>query len=447
MQGFIKAMFPVLAGLLVASCGGGGDGVQSQPPNVRALGQPLTPIESALCAGSLADAVTVSYRLVDGICTRYFKPLSPRTAQVATATTKTVDGPALMAWAEQQYPQYFSGASVAGTYGIYSYRFYQSTQNYLAIGDGGVYVLGPITDGEVLFVGTLASFICQVYPNCGLVVSEATASPYVTQGNVHDLLKNWRSTQSLGGTVIIYSHNTDGTTGGLFQRTTGVCSGQIEADGSITYTSGGQAIKYQYEDSSGATNTFGASRAKLYPTNTSINQADASTYIEIIKDVGYRIVHNSSSLEQWCAGPSLYDIAGRFPNVDGHAGSASGTYIGRVADVPMDNWFATTTLPSYVKRDAPCKATVNSLGQITVMIGGVTLPVFYTTDLLKDQTVTHTMFSASPLVNPKITYALEYGATGFSGAFMVHIAPMTYYDNASPSFISDWSVACVTTKQ
>ena len=374
-------------------------------------------------------------------------PVSTPSTATSAPIVRTVDGPSILAWAEAQYPQYFHGTIEDGTYDAYTYRHYRSTGNYIGIANGSVYLVGTLTNGEVLFVGTLASFICQVYPNCG-VITTVPVGRYATQGPMHELVKTMGYTGGRG-TVMLYTHNADGTTGGLFQRTTDECSVQINADGSATYTSGGQARKYNYEDTVGAGITSSSTVAKLYPFDTSVNSADTTAYIEFDKAWGsFRLVKDGAPLEQYCGGTSLYDIAGRFPAVDGRASLNQGTYVGR-ADVPFGRQSPAAPLPSYVKASASCNATINPLGQITVTIGGVTLPVFFTTDLNLDQSVMRTMFSDYPLLHPANTYTLQYGAsqsaTGF--AFMLGFAPLTYYDSANPSFISDWSVACATTRQ
>jgi sugar lactone lactonase YvrE len=80
---------------------------------------------------------------------------------------------ALMDWAESEYPQYFPGHSADQTLGPYTYRFYPSTLNYLGVSsDGGIYVLGRISGGELVRVAGIGDYVCRVYPQ--------TCTPRVT---------------------------------------------------------------------------------------------------------------------------------------------------------------------------------------------------------------------------------------------------------------------------
>jgi hypothetical protein len=73
-----------------------------------------------------------------------------------------------VAWAESTYPQFFNGSVVTGTEGIFQYRYYPATRNYLALGGtDGLYAMGPVTGGQIMSVGTLDTLSCSVYPaNC-----------------------------------------------------------------------------------------------------------------------------------------------------------------------------------------------------------------------------------------------------------------------------------------
>jgi hypothetical protein len=71
---------------------------------------------------------------------------------------------AFFSWAERAYPGFFTGAATEGVAGIYSYRFYPASGNYLALANGGVYVLGPISAGAIQFVAPRTAFACQITP-------------------------------------------------------------------------------------------------------------------------------------------------------------------------------------------------------------------------------------------------------------------------------------------
>ncbi len=99
----------------------------------------------------------------------------------------------LFTWAAAAYPAYFPGTPSAERYQQYDYRFYASG-NYLAVDEADdVYVLGPVTDHQVLFVGHLADFASQV-----------TA---------------WQATQPVSayrGTVLISAWKADGSVGSIY---------------------------------------------------------------------------------------------------------------------------------------------------------------------------------------------------------------------------------------
>jgi alpha-tubulin suppressor-like RCC1 family protein len=85
----------------------------------------------------------------------------------AAAPQRTLDRPSLLAWAETHYGGFFRGTPQDGTFGPYAYRYYPATGNYIGFDGDDVYVLGPVSDDELLFVGTMSGFVCQVYPDCG----------------------------------------------------------------------------------------------------------------------------------------------------------------------------------------------------------------------------------------------------------------------------------------
>ena len=80
----------------------------------------------------------------------------------STASSPTARADCLFGWAERQYAQYFAPAGQpSASSAPYYYRYYPGTRNYLATSsvDGDVWVLGPISGGQVQSVGTLASFL------------------------------------------------------------------------------------------------------------------------------------------------------------------------------------------------------------------------------------------------------------------------------------------------
>jgi len=74
---------------------------------------------------------------------------------------------ALMDWAERNYAQFFPSHQADKILDPYVYRYYPETGNYLGVAGDKIYVLGPLSGGSLLNVGTLSDFSCRVYPaNC-----------------------------------------------------------------------------------------------------------------------------------------------------------------------------------------------------------------------------------------------------------------------------------------
>ena len=70
----------------------------------------------------------------------------------------------LFNWAEIQYPQLFPGRQQTQTYQQYQYRFYPDSGNYVGVAGRTVSVLGNLTGGQLVDVGTLGGFECVVVP-------------------------------------------------------------------------------------------------------------------------------------------------------------------------------------------------------------------------------------------------------------------------------------------
>jgi arabinogalactan endo-1,4-beta-galactosidase len=70
----------------------------------------------------------------------------------------------LFAWAEKTFPQHFSGSSQDGVYDIYTYRYYPGQGNYIGIAGTKVYILGPVSGGQIAYVGTLGELRCRIAP-------------------------------------------------------------------------------------------------------------------------------------------------------------------------------------------------------------------------------------------------------------------------------------------
>lgn len=119
--------------LLLAGCGGGDD-----PP-------------AALMSTNAA-------RLQPDLLPRQGSLVRVRNLQQARAA-RTPTASEVFDWAQRQFPEIFSSneANVFAEGGLI-YRFYPGTQHYLGVLDGNVLALGPLTQGQVVNVGTLQSF-------------------------------------------------------------------------------------------------------------------------------------------------------------------------------------------------------------------------------------------------------------------------------------------------
>jgi hypothetical protein len=86
----------------------------------------------------------------------------------AALTANTPDATHMLDWAELHYPQFFPSHQPDQTGYGYTYRYYAETGNYVGVSGSDVAVLGPISGGAILNVGTLPGFACDVDPAaCG----------------------------------------------------------------------------------------------------------------------------------------------------------------------------------------------------------------------------------------------------------------------------------------
>lgn len=65
-------------------------------------------------------------------------------------------------WAEQAYPGHLQPAGAGSElWGGYIYRWYPATRAYVGVRDGNVYYMGPASNGDIQFMGTLADFVAR----------------------------------------------------------------------------------------------------------------------------------------------------------------------------------------------------------------------------------------------------------------------------------------------
>lgn len=80
----------------------------------------------------------------------------------------------LMDWAETQFPGLFPGHQANRSLDPYVYRFYPDSGNYLGVGNGDIYLAGPIVGGPLMRFAPVAQFACNVFPSsCAPAVSSA----------------------------------------------------------------------------------------------------------------------------------------------------------------------------------------------------------------------------------------------------------------------------------
>ena len=174
---------------VLSGCGGG-----NPAPDVdAAFSKPAVAVPESRCTKGAFDTSTVTYRSLDGVCTKMAAVLfwpkqstsfagsaqpesDPERSQALAAVHARFTWSTFLEWAQTSYPQLFRGSYQDGFYAGYSYRFYPATGHYLGLKDGDkLYALGPITDDEILYVGTLSELLCVAYPaNCGPGVTESS---------------------------------------------------------------------------------------------------------------------------------------------------------------------------------------------------------------------------------------------------------------------------------
>lgn len=83
---------------------------------------------------------------------------------VLASAASTADPARLFDWAESNYPGYFPShaqtLSIVAGGDSYLYRYYPKTGNYLGLNlrNCGIYVIGPISDGDMLFINYFTNF-------------------------------------------------------------------------------------------------------------------------------------------------------------------------------------------------------------------------------------------------------------------------------------------------
>ncbi len=113
-------------------------------------------VSLAGCAGDAAPLPGAFSQRADAKRSRVLAAAADTAVGASGRSTPTADE--LMDWAQKVYPDFFPGSPPSQTWAPYVYRHYAATGNYIGIAEGRVYVLGTISDGQLLDVGALSDF-------------------------------------------------------------------------------------------------------------------------------------------------------------------------------------------------------------------------------------------------------------------------------------------------
>ena len=89
-------------------------------------------------------------------------PEPARARALAASDPPPIDATQLMNWAESEFKQFFPVRESNKAAAPYVYRYYAATDTYLGVDGRFIRVLGPLSGGQILDVGTLDDFACQV---------------------------------------------------------------------------------------------------------------------------------------------------------------------------------------------------------------------------------------------------------------------------------------------
>ena len=204
----------------------------------------------------------------------------PVTLDVTPDLTKET----LLDWAQKTFNVHFGGDFLDGTYGPYVYRYYKQTGNYIGFNGNDIYLLGPVSDGELLYVGPISAFKCQVF-NCGTYSVKSTGE-FIKNGNIQNYLKKLSGNKQIG-TEYGVGPNAFSNKGFAampnsypdFSLSKSFCEIKFNADGSVSYTTDGQGtVLFSYE------------RLSDYSGNSLINQITSNGKI-------LRLYHGKSDVK------------------------------------------------------------------------------------------------------------------------------------------------------
>lgn len=364
-----------VAGLCLGlvACGGGQE--------VMSVATRAAPLPEQAVQNASACEVSGAAQWVDGVCLRASSlPPAARTRAQAEARAVTLDASSLFDWAEQQYPTLFPGHQTNQLSGIYTYRHYPSTGNYVGLADGKVYALGSFTGGQIAFVGLLTDFSCQVLPSsCALPA--APTGLVATAGNGSISLAFTAPTDTGGSAITRY----DATcTAGSTSRTGTGSSSPVVVSGLSNGTAYSCSLK--------ASNSVGTSAASaaVQATPSAGGATGGSSTASVLCSYSYSGYNSSTSVRAtstvaWSCSTSARSLSanglpdhtvGTFPSADNPNSITSQSVAANMSLSPAvtnANGVAATVVGyalNGVKFDPNTAGTCDNSGSSCSLIGG-----------------------------------------------------------------------------
>jgi uncharacterized protein (DUF1800 family) len=115
----------------------------------------------------------------DGALLRLLAAATTTLAVAPSLASTTFPLPAaseLMDWAQEAFPAFFPAHAADKIDGPYIYRYYPATGNYVGVAGTDVYILGPVSEGYLLKVGTLGDFAPYIYGDPRAIDAAAAAA-------------------------------------------------------------------------------------------------------------------------------------------------------------------------------------------------------------------------------------------------------------------------------
>lgn len=139
----------------------------------------------AACGGGedTSSAGLQSLRLLaaEAASTNVAESRSALQASGPLSTQPVVTADAFFDWAERAYPTTYPGNPANQVMAPYVYRYYTSTQTYLAVNGQLIYQVSPASGNQPVSLGKLADYTCRIYPlSCVPPPTGDTLAPTLT---------------------------------------------------------------------------------------------------------------------------------------------------------------------------------------------------------------------------------------------------------------------------